>query len=131
IAARGPAAFYEGEIAADLVATLQARGSFLRAEDFASHRGEAVAPITSSYRGLEICELPPNTQGLTALLLLNVLEQFDLAAFDPLGPERLHIMLEAARLAYDVRDREIAEPTAMRISIASLLDKEFAAALAA
>src|SRR5436190_9478721 len=80
IAAHGPAAFYEGEIAADLLATLQARGSFLRAEDFAGHRGEAVAPITSSYRGLEICELPPNTQGLTALLLLNVLEQFDLGA---------------------------------------------------
>src|SRR6266480_4820538 len=67
IAAKGPRAFYEGPIADDIVATVAARGSFLTAEDFARHRGEAVAPISTNYRGLDVLELPPNTQGLTAL----------------------------------------------------------------
>ena len=130
IAAKGPRAFYEGSIAHDMVATLSARGSFLTADDFAQHRGEAVTPIASNYRGLDVLELPPNTQGLTALVLLNILARFDLAALDPLGPDRFHLMLEAARLAYAVRDAHIAEPAAMRASVPALIDKQFAAGLA-
>jgi gamma-glutamyltranspeptidase/glutathione hydrolase len=130
IAAQGPNAFYEGPIAQDMVATVAGRGSFLTVEDFARHRGDVVAPITSNYRGLDILELPPNTQGLTALVLLNILERFDLAALDPLGPDRFHIALEGARLAYAVRDTHIADPIAMRTSVQTLLDKDFAANLA-
>ena len=114
-----------------MVSTLADRGSFLTAEDFAGHRGEAVAPIAGHYRGLDILELPPNTQGITALLLLNILARFDLAALDPLGPDRFHIALEAARLAYAVRDAHIAEPRCMRVPVAALLGAEFAADLAA
>jgi gamma-glutamyltranspeptidase / glutathione hydrolase len=131
IAAQGPRAFYEGPLAQDMLATVAARGSFLAAEDFARHRGEVVAPIATNYRGLDVLELPPNTQGLTALVLLNILERFDLAALDPLGTDRFHLALEAARLAYAVRDTHIADPAAMRVSPLDLLDKNFAAKLAA
>ena len=131
IAAQGPRAFYEGPLAQDMVATVAARGSFLAAEDFARHRGEVVAPIATNYHGLDVLELPPNTQGLTALVLLNILERFDLAALDPLGTDRFHLALEAARLAYAVRDTHIADPAAMRVSPLDLLDKNFAAKLAA
>jgi gamma-glutamyltranspeptidase/glutathione hydrolase len=107
-----------------------ARGSFLAAEDFAQHRGEAVAPIAGNYRGLDVLELPPNGQGLTALVLLNILERFDLGALDPNGPDRFHIALEAARMAYAVRDTHIADPAFMRTPVPALLDKQFAAELA-
>jgi gamma-glutamyltranspeptidase / glutathione hydrolase len=130
IAAKGPRAFYEGPIAEDMVATLAARGSFLSVEDFARHRGDVVAPISTNYRGLDVLELPPNTQGLTALVLLNILERFDLAALDPLAAERFHVALEAARLAYAVRDTHLADPAFMRAAVADLLDKRFAAELA-
>ena len=109
IAAKGARAFYEGEIAADMAATVAARGSFLTAEDFARHRGDAVTPISTNYRGLDLIEIPPNGQGLTALVMLNILENFDLAALDPLGPERFHLVLEAARLGFAVRDTHIAD----------------------
>ena len=131
IAAKGPRAFYEGPIADEMVATVAARGSVLTAEDFAGHRGDVVEPITTNYRGLDLYELPPNGQGLTALVLLNILERFDLAALDPLGPDRFHIALEAARLAYAVRDthspiRRTCAPRCRRSST-----RRFAAALAA
>ena len=131
IAAGGPKAFYEGAPAADIVATLRPRGSFLTREDFAAHRGEVVEPISSNYRGLDVVELPPNGQGLAALVLLNVLEHFDMPALDPLGAERFHLQLEAGRLAYAVRDTHIADPKSMRVSVAALLDKVFAGKLAA
>jgi gamma-glutamyltranspeptidase/glutathione hydrolase len=130
IAADGPAAFYQGRIAQDIVATLAARGGALTPEDLAEHRGERVTPIATNYRGLDIVELPPNGQGLTALVMLNILEHFDLAALDPLGPERFHIALEAARLAYSLRDAHVADPAHMRTDASGLIDKRFAATLA-
>jgi gamma-glutamyltranspeptidase/glutathione hydrolase len=130
IATGGAKAFYEGAPAEDIVATLAPRGSFLSAEDFARHRGEIAEPIASNYRGLDVVELPPNGQGLAALVLLNILERFDLAALDPSGAERLHIELEAARLAYAVRDTHIADPAFMRTPVPVLLDKVFARGLA-
>ena len=78
IAKDGPRAFYEGPIAEDMVATLAARGSVLSLEDFARHRGEVQTPISTNYRGIDLVEIPPNTQGLTALVTLNILENFDL-----------------------------------------------------
>jgi gamma-glutamyltranspeptidase/glutathione hydrolase len=131
IATKGPRAFYEGPIAQEIVATVGARGSVLTAADFAEHRGDVVAPITTRYRGLDLVELPPNGQGLTPLVLLNILERFDLAALDPSGPDRFHIALEAARLAYAVRDTHVADADFMRTSVPVLLDKNFAATLAA
>ncbi|MGI8526590.1 MAG: gamma-glutamyltransferase [Pseudolabrys sp.] len=130
IAAKGARAFYDGEIADDIVATVAERGSLLTAEDFANHKGEAAAPISSNYRGLDLLELPPNGQGLTALVMLNILENFDLKSLDALGPERFHLMLEAARIGYAVRDTHIADPKSMGIDAAKLLDKAWAKDLA-
>ncbi len=130
IAAKGARAFYEGEIADDMAATVAARGSFLTAEDFAKHRGDVVPPISTNYRGIDLLEIPPNGQGLTALVLLNILENFDLAALDPVGPERFHLVLEAARLAYAVRDTHVADADHMRVPVADLIDKGFAKKLA-
>jgi gamma-glutamyltranspeptidase / glutathione hydrolase len=130
IASRGPKAFYE-DAAADIVATLAPRGSSLTPADFAGHHGEEVTPISSNYRGLDIVELPPSGQGLVTLVLLNILENVDLAKLAPDGAERLHMALEAARLAFAVRDAHVADPAFMRISTASLLDKDFARKLAA
>jgi gamma-glutamyltranspeptidase / glutathione hydrolase len=130
IAADGPKAFYGGRIAQDIVTTVRARGGMLTLEDLCEHRGEAVNPIATSYRGFEVVELPPNGQGLTALIMLNILERFDLAALDPLGPERFHLALEAARLAYCQRDAHIADPAFMRTDVSRLIDKGFAKDLA-
>ncbi len=130
IAAEGPQAFYQGPIADDIVATLERRGGLLRAEDFARHQGELAMPIAGDYRGLEVVELPPNGQGLIALVLLNILERFDLAALDPAGPERFHIALEAARLAFAVRDTHMADPAFMRMPVPALIDKAFGRKLA-
>jgi gamma-glutamyltranspeptidase/glutathione hydrolase len=130
IAKGGTKAFYEGETARDIVATLVERGGLLTEEDFAAHRGEEVTPISSNYRGLDVVEIPPNGQGLAALVLLNILERFDLSPLDPAGPDRFHIALEAARLAYAVRDTHVADPAFMRMAVPALLDRVFAASLA-
>jgi gamma-glutamyltranspeptidase/glutathione hydrolase len=130
IAVKGPRAFYEGAIADEMVTTLTRRGSLLTGADFAAHRGEEMVPIATNYRGLDVLELPPNTQGLTALMLLNTLERFDLAGLDPLGPERFHLALEAARLAYAVRDTHLADPDFMTTPAQTLIDKQFAGTLA-
>ena len=130
VAAHGPRAFYQGAIAEDIVATLKARGSCLALDDLSRHGGDEVVPVATNYRGLDVLELPPSGQGLTALILLNVLERFDLAALDPLGPERFHIALEAARLAFALRDRHVADPSHMRVSVPDLLDKALARQLA-
>jgi gamma-glutamyltranspeptidase / glutathione hydrolase len=131
LAKNGPRAFYEGAIAEDMVATLQAKGSVLTVEDFARHKGEAPTPISTGYRGVDLCEIPPNTQGLTALVTLNILENFDLRSLDALGPDRFHLMLEAARIGFAVRDTHIAEPSHMRVATEALNDKAFAKRLAA
>lgn len=130
IAAGGPRAFYEGPIARDIAATIAARGGLVDAEDLARHRGEPATPVVSGYRGLDIVELPPNGQGITAQVILNILERFDLAPLDPLGPERFHLEIEAARLAYAVRDTHIADPACMRTTVPALIDKGFARTLA-
>ncbi|HXW24235.1 MAG TPA: gamma-glutamyltransferase family protein [Xanthobacteraceae bacterium] len=130
IAAGGPRAFYEGAIAAEIAATVAARGGLVDADDLARHRGEQAVPVVCNYRGLGIVELPPNGQGIVAQLLLNILERFDLERLDPLGPERFHLELEAARLAYAVRDTHVADPAFMRAPVASLLAKGFARELA-
>ena len=130
IAKHGARAFYEGVIADDMVATAAARGSVLSAADFTAHRGEDVIPISTNYRGLDVVEIPPNGQGLAALVLLNILDRFELSALDPTGADRFHLALEAGRLAYAVRNAHIADSAAMRQSVSSLLYRAFAADLA-
>jgi gamma-glutamyltranspeptidase/glutathione hydrolase len=128
IAQGGARAFYEGAIADDMVATLAARGGLLTAEDFAAHRGEQADPIESRYRNLDVVEMPPNGQGVAALLLLNMLERFDMASLPPVGAQRLHLLIEAGRLAYAVRNLYVADPDFAPMP--ALLDRGFAASLA-
>lgn len=130
IGERGARAFYEGEIADDIVATLKAMGGVLTADDFAAHRGEEATPLTSNYRGLDVVELPPNGQGMIALILLNILERFALSNLDPVGADRYHLATEAARLSYAVRNTYLADPAFMTQPVPSLLDRGFAAQLA-
>src|SRR5262249_7860304 len=130
VAANGPKAFYSGRVAEDIVATGATRGGTPAPEGPPEHPGRTAAPAATNYRGFDVVELPPNGQGLTALVMLNILERFDLAALDPLGPERFHLALEAARLAYSLRDAHIADPAFMRTDVAGLIDKRFAAGLA-
>ncbi|HEY9039577.1 MAG TPA: gamma-glutamyltransferase family protein [Roseovarius sp.] len=110
IAAKGRAAFYEGEIADDMLAALTAAGGVHTAADFATHHGDPATPISGTYGSRELVEHPPNGQGATAILMLNILAQFDIAALDPFGAERAHLEAEATKLAYDARNRIIADP---------------------
>lgn len=110
IGAEGRAGFYEGPVAEDMATSLQALGGAHTPADFAAHRSDYVKPIAGPYRGTQIVELPPNGQGATALLMAAILERFDLSRLDPLGAERAHLEAEAAKLAYDARDRFVADP---------------------
>ena len=110
IAAEGRDGFYQGEVAADLLASLQAAGGSHTAADFAATACTYTEPVSGSYGGLDLYEHPPNGQGATAILLLNILRQFDIASLDPFGWQRAHLEAEAAKLAYDARNRFIADP---------------------
>ena len=109
IAVQGRAGFYEGEVADDMITSLQALGGTHTLADLASTACTWDSPISGTYRGTELVEHPPNGSGATAILLLNILSHFDLAAMDPLGAARAHVEAEASKLAYDARNRFIAE----------------------
>lgn len=131
IVAEGRAGFYEGEVAEDMVASLRALGGAHTLEDFAATACDYIAPISGGYRGHELVELPPNGQGVTAILMAAILERFDLAALAPFGAERAHLEAEAAKLAHDARDRFVADPAASSLRLAHLLAVETADRLAA
>jgi len=107
VAMNGREAFYEGEVAEDMVKSLQAAGGTHTLEDFAAVSSDYTAPISGTYQDIELVEHPPNGQGATAILMLNILKHFDLATMDPIGADRAHIEAEAAKLAYDTRNRVI------------------------
>jgi gamma-glutamyltranspeptidase/glutathione hydrolase len=109
IAAQGRAGFYEGEVAEDMVASLRALGGTHTLEDFAATACTWGDPVSGDYKGTDLLEHPPNGQGATANLMLNILSHFDLAAMDPFGAHRAHLEAEAAKLAYDARNRFIAD----------------------
>jgi gamma-glutamyltranspeptidase/glutathione hydrolase len=113
IAAQGRAGFYEGEVAEDMVASLNALGGTHTLDDFAATTCDIGAPVSGPYRGVEIVEHPPNGQGAAALLMAGILSHFSIAGMDPFGAQRVHIEAEAAKLAYDARNRFIADPAQM------------------
>ncbi len=131
IAKKGRAGFYEGPVAADILACLKSGGGLHAAEDFAAAAGEYVEPIRTTYRGVEVAQIPPGNQGLTALILLNILGNFDLAGLDPVGAERLHLETEAARLAFRDRNRFIGDPRHVAVPVEALLSPDYARKLAA
>ena len=110
IARQGRAGFYEGEVAEDMVTSLRALGGTHTLDDLSSTACDYTTPVSGPYQGIDLVEHPPNGQGATAILLLNILKHFDLAAMDPFGSQRAHIEAEATKLAYDARNRFIADP---------------------
>lgn len=131
IAERGRAGFYEGEVVDDLVSRLRALGGLHTLEDFAGTRGDYIDPISVSYGGFDIFQMPPNNQGLTALLMLNILSGFELGRLDPNGADRLHLEIEAGRLAYRDRDRYLADQDKVHVPVRELLSLDYAAGLRA
>jgi gamma-glutamyltranspeptidase/glutathione hydrolase len=110
IAAKGRAGFYEGEVADDILSSLRALGGTHTADDLAATKSTYDTPVHSPYKDFELIEHPPNGQGIIANLMLNILSHFDLGTLDPLGSARAHLEAEAAKLAYDARDRFVADP---------------------
>jgi gamma-glutamyltranspeptidase/glutathione hydrolase len=122
IAERGAKAFYEGPVAEDMVESLRALGGVHTLDDFAGCEAEYVEPVLGAYRDVEIAELPPNGQGATALLMARLLERFEIGRLEPFGAMRAHLEAEATKLAYDARDRHVAD--AHPESLARMLDPQ-------
>jgi len=126
IAGQGRSAFYEGEIARRVVELSERQGGTMTAQDLAEFSGEWVEPISTTYRGWTVYELPPNGQGLAALEMLNLLENFPLAEFGHHSTQALHVMIEAKKLAYADLLRYLADPKFSRVPVAGLLSKDYA-----
>ncbi len=122
IAAEGPAAFYEGEVAAAMVAALRARGGLHEAADFAAcaTAAEFVTPISKDFAGGTVWECPPNGSGIVALMIMALLDRFPRSR-DPLDVRRVHRHIEAAKLVYRDRDAFVADPAMADVPVAHLL----------
>ncbi|MBD2580655.1 gamma-glutamyltransferase family protein [Oscillatoria sp. FACHB-1406] len=127
IASAGEETFYRGEIAGAIADFAAATGGYLSREDLAVHTAEWVRPISTTYRGLTVWEMPPNTQGIATLLALNILEGFELGNFPRESVESLHLQIEAMKLAFADLNRYIADPNFLEFPIEQLLDKSYAA----
>ncbi|MFO1090473.1 MAG: gamma-glutamyltransferase [Hyphomicrobiales bacterium] len=125
IAAGGRDAFYKGPIAEDMVETLRGLGGVHTLADFEAARGDYVDPISTTFRGRDIFECPPNGQGIVALIILNILAGFK-AEGSPVSLERYHREIEATRLAYAVRNAALADPTMARVPVDDLLSSTLA-----
>ena len=132
IAKRGADGFYEGPVAADMAATLRARGGVQTEEDFANglKSAELVEPISLKWRGLDVWQCPPNGPGLVALMILGQLEALGTAPDGPGGATRFHRHIEAARLAYRDRNALLADPRRMETPASRLIAPDYLAALA-
>jgi gamma-glutamyltranspeptidase / glutathione hydrolase len=127
VAAGGADAFYRGEIAAAIARVVREAGGVLDAADLAAHASTWDSPISTTYRGMRVWECPPNGQGITALLALNLLEGFELRGQDPLGPDRVHLLVEALRVAFADTRWYVADPAVAKVPVAELLSKAYAA----
>jgi gamma-glutamyltranspeptidase/glutathione hydrolase len=132
VAVDGADAFYGGEIATSIARSVQEAGGFLSEEDLAAHESTFVEPISTEYRGVRVYEMPPPGQGVAALELLNILEGFDLSSLRPTSAERIHLEVEAKKLAFaDLHDK-IGDPEFWqhaRIPTERLISKDYAASL--
>ena len=127
LAKGGRDAYYRGEIARAIVDYCQKNGGYLTMEDLAEHKSTWVEPISTTYRGHTLYEFPPNNQGLTALLLLNILEGVDLASMRNDPVRYYHTLIEATKIAFADRNRYIADPAFAKVPVQELLSKDYAA----
>jgi gamma-glutamyltranspeptidase/glutathione hydrolase len=126
IAVHGKRAFYEGEIAAAIEKAMHAACGFVARADLAAHESEIVVPVSTSYRGYDVWELPPNGQGIAVLQMLNLLEGYDLTSLGFGSTEHLHLLVEAKKLAFEDRARYYADPEFAKIPVAGLVSKQYA-----
>jgi gamma-glutamyltranspeptidase/glutathione hydrolase len=126
LAEAGRDGFYRGPIADSMVAFSRANGGFLSKEDLAENRSDWVEPISTTYRGATLWEIPPNGQGLAALQMLDILEGFDLRAMGRDSAAFWHTLVEAKKIAYEDRARWYADPEFAKVPVAPLLSKEYA-----
>jgi gamma-glutamyltranspeptidase/glutathione hydrolase len=126
LAEQGRDAFYSGPIAEAMVAFSQANGGHLTLEDFSGHKSDWIEPVSTSYRGYDVWELPPNGQGIAALEMLNILEAYDLAGMGHNSPGYLHLLIEAKKLAFADRAKYYADTAFAEVPVKSLISKEYA-----
>lgn len=127
IADGGRDAFYKGAIAHTIGDYFKANGGYLSYQDLAEHHGEWVQPVSSNYRGYDVWELPPNSQGIAALQILNVLEGYDFSRIPFGSPEHVHLFVEAKKLAFADRARFYADMAFQPAPVQRLISKEYAA----
>ena len=126
IADQGRAGFYEGEVAHTMANFIQSQGGFLSYEDLSSFHAEWTPPVSSNYRGYDVWELPPNGQGIAALQILNILENYDLKKMGLYSSEYIHLFTEAKKLAFADRAKYYADPHFSKIPVKELISKDYA-----
>jgi gamma-glutamyltranspeptidase/glutathione hydrolase len=131
IAEQGRDGFYRGAIAERIVTWGQENGAILTMQDFAEHDSVWVEPVSANYRGYDVWELPPNSHGITALMMLNIMQQFDLAAMGHNSADALHVLVEAKKLAFADRGEYVADPEGADIPVEWLISPEYGAQRAA
>jgi gamma-glutamyltranspeptidase/glutathione hydrolase len=119
--------FYRGTIARDIDAFMKKQGGFLSYDDLARHHSEWIEPVSTTYRGYDVWELPPNGQGIAALQILNILEGYDIEKMGFGSPEYIHVFTEAKKLAFEDRAHYYADPVFAQIPVDQLLSKKYAA----
>jgi gamma-glutamyltranspeptidase/glutathione hydrolase len=127
IAQGGRNAFYQGEITKRILALSARHGGALTAKDFSDYSSEWVEPVSTTYRGWTVYEMPPNSQGIAALEMLNLMEQFDLHSYGLNSARALHVQIEAKKLAYADLIRYIGDPKASKLPVSGMLSKPYAA----
>lgn len=126
LANEGRDAFYKGEIARTIDEFVEEHGGFLSYEDLAEHESTWVNPVSTNYRGYDLWELPPNTQGIAAQQILNILEQYDISSMGFDSPEYIHHFVEAKKLAFEDRAKYYSDPAFNDVPVEGLLDKDYA-----
>jgi gamma-glutamyltranspeptidase/glutathione hydrolase len=126
IAALGGGAFYRGEIATRVLECSDHRGGAFAPADLSDYQAEWVAPLATNYRGWDVYEIPPNSQGVAALIMLNILENFPLRDYGRGTAETLHTLIEAKKLAYADMQRHVGDPRFSRVPVEGLLSKAYA-----
>lgn len=127
IGTKGKAGFYEGKIAESIVEVVRERGGVLAAEDLKAHTNTFDEPIHVNYRGVDVYEIPPNGQGITALLALNILEGFDISSLEHNSSQHLHYVIESLRFAFADTRHYVADPTFVPVPVEGLISKAYAA----
>jgi gamma-glutamyltranspeptidase/glutathione hydrolase len=127
IAQAGPEGFYAGETARALAAFSRAGGGFFDEADLGAQRANWGEPLSGAYRGIEIFETPPPTQGFTVIEMLNLIEPLEIGGMDPLGPDLVHLLVQAKQIAYHDRDRALADPEFQPVPVERLVSKAYAA----